>query len=65
MPALRDIAEKGLLSSRMRHAHEAYFDPEEIDRFLADHLPSKDAVEMLASRYRSQKRGIGIGNLRQ
>ncbi len=31
----------------MRYACEAYSDPEEIDRFLVDHLPSKKAAEML------------------
>jgi DNA-binding transcriptional MerR regulator len=38
---------KGLLSPTVRYAYEAYFDPEEIDRFLADHIPSKEAAEML------------------
>ena len=31
----------------MRHACEAYSDPEEVARFLVDHLPSKKAAEML------------------
>jgi len=38
---------KGLLSPTVRYAYEAYFDPEEIARFLADHVPCKEAAEML------------------
>jgi hypothetical protein len=29
------------------YAHDAYFDPDEIDGFLADHITSQEAAEML------------------
>jgi len=37
----------GLLSPTVRYAYETYFDSEEIDSFLADHISSQDAAEML------------------
>jgi hypothetical protein len=37
----------GLFSSVVTYAHDAYFDPDEIDGFLADHITSQEAAEML------------------
>ena len=53
LPAFRHIAEKGLLSSKVRYAYEACFDPEEIDRLLAITRPAKRLPRCWTSRYRS------------
>jgi len=37
----------GLFSPVVEYAYEAYFDPDDIDRFLADHITSQEAAEML------------------
>ena len=36
-----------MFSPVVRYAYEEYFDPDEIDSFLADHVSSKEAAVML------------------
>ena len=47
-------AAQGLLSPAVRYGYEAYFAREEIERFLADYVSSKEAAEVL---------GLGVREL--
>jgi hypothetical protein len=40
-------ARTGLFSSVVTYAYDAYFDPDDIDAFLADHITSQEAAKML------------------